>query len=58
VFVSIDGRDVVDSVEAGDDDGEGELVAAMSEPDGLAAPAQPAMARMIAAIAALDRFIG
>ena len=37
---------------------EGEIVAAAPAPDGLAAPAQPAMARMIAAIATSDRVMG
>jgi hypothetical protein len=43
----------IGAVDAGSD--EGEIVAATSAPDGLAAPTQPAMARMIAAI---DCFIG
>jgi hypothetical protein len=44
------------AVDAGSD--EGALVAATPDPDRLAAPVQPAMTTMIAAIATNDRVIG
>ena len=58
VVASVDGRGVADPVEAGDDDGEFELAPATPDPDELGAPAQPAVATRIAAIATSDRVIG
>ncbi len=56
VDISVDAFGPTGAVDACND--EGEIVAATSAPDGLAAPAQPAMARMITAITTSDLVIG